>query len=140
MLILSEERLPITDLHISPESYTLRKEASCKRLESLLQYGENTTQCRSAFIQRYFGEEHPNDCGLCDICRARRKRQRQHSSNALHPLDDQILQRLAAGPIDLKTLATGIRGEIHAILERVTYLLESGKISEQKDGKLRINR
>ena len=140
MLILSEERLPIADLHISPESYTLRKEASRKRLENLLQYGENTTQCRSAFIQRYFGEEDPNDCGLCDICRARRKQQRQHASNAPHPLDDQILQRLAAGPIDLKTLATGIRGEIHAILERVTYLLESGKISEQKDGKLRINR
>ncbi len=140
MLMLSEERLPITDLHISPESYTLRKETARKRLESLLQYGENTTQCRSAFIQRYFGEEHPQDCGLCDICRERRKQQRLQRTDTPHPLDEQILHRLAAGPLDLKSLAAGIRGEIDSVLERVTRLLESGKISEQKDGKLRINR
>lgn len=140
MLMLSEERLPITDLHISPESYTLRKETARKRLESLLQYGENSTRCRSTFIQSYFGEEHPQDCGLCDICRERRKQQRQQRPEASHPLDEQILHRLEAGPIDLKSLASGISGEIGSVLDRVTHLLESGKISEQKDGKLQINR
>jgi ATP-dependent DNA helicase RecQ len=28
--------------------------------------------CRSAFLRRYFGEEHPPRCGTCDRCRAGR--------------------------------------------------------------------
>ncbi|MBO0753237.1 MAG: RecQ family ATP-dependent DNA helicase, partial [Bradyrhizobiaceae bacterium] len=27
-------------------------------------------ECRSAFLRRYFGEEHPPRCGVCDRCRA----------------------------------------------------------------------
>lgn len=140
MLILSEERLPTADLRISPESYALRKETARKRLESMLQYGENLTECRSVLIQRYFGEKDPADCGLCDVCRDRRKRRQTAGNDRPHPFDAQILQRLETGPTDLKTLAAGISGEIGAVLERITRLLESGKISEQKDGKLRINR
>jgi ATP-dependent DNA helicase RecQ len=28
--------------------------------------------CRSVFLRRYFGEEHPPRCGTCDRCRAGR--------------------------------------------------------------------
>ena len=140
MLILSEERLPTADLRISPESYTLRKESARKRLEQMLQYGENQTGCRSVFIQRYFGEENPDDCGLCDICRQRRKERHTHPVSPHQALDVLILKQLEARPTDLKTLTAEICGEIDIVLSRITLLLESGKISEQKDGKLRINR
>lgn len=50
MLILSEERLPADDVRISPESYTLRKEAAEKRLGAMLRY-LNGDECRSIAIR-----------------------------------------------------------------------------------------
>lgn len=52
----------------------------------------------------------------------------------------QIAERLAAGPLDLKTLAGGIRCEIDALLGEVAAMTSEGKIIEEKSGKLRINR
>jgi ATP-dependent DNA helicase RecQ len=36
-------------------------------LENLDEYAR-TTECRSVFIRRYFGEEDPPECGTCDRC------------------------------------------------------------------------
>ncbi|MBX9591702.1 MAG: RecQ family ATP-dependent DNA helicase [Hyphomonadaceae bacterium] len=40
-----------------------------RRLRLLADYAQST-ECRSVFIRRYFGEEHPPRCGSCDRCRA----------------------------------------------------------------------
>jgi ATP-dependent DNA helicase RecQ len=48
---------------------TLRLQ-DARRLASIADYAEGE-ECRSRFIRRYFGEEDPPECGLCDRCRAR---------------------------------------------------------------------
>ena len=40
-----------------------------RRLRLVADYAQST-ECRSVFIRRYFGEEHPPRCGTCDRCRA----------------------------------------------------------------------
>jgi ATP-dependent DNA helicase RecQ len=40
-----------------------------RRLRAVAQYAQ-TDECRSVFLRRYFGEEHPARCGTCDRCRA----------------------------------------------------------------------
>ena len=40
-----------------------------RRLRLIADYAQST-ECRSVFIRRYFGEEHPPRCGTCDRCRA----------------------------------------------------------------------
>jgi ATP-dependent DNA helicase RecQ len=40
-----------------------------RRLRLLADYAQST-EYRSVFIRRYFGEEHPPRCGSCDRCRA----------------------------------------------------------------------
>jgi ATP-dependent DNA helicase RecQ len=42
-----------------------------RRLRSVADYAGDR-ECRSAFLRRYFGEEHPPRCGTCDNCRAER--------------------------------------------------------------------
>src|SRR5512143_2062147 len=44
-----------------------RKRVELRKLDALLGYCETTT-CRHQSILRYFGEEHPGDCGECDNC------------------------------------------------------------------------
>src|SRR4029077_13627652 len=40
-----------------------------RRLRLLPDYAQSM-ECRSVFLRRYFGEDHPPRCGTCDRCRA----------------------------------------------------------------------
>jgi ATP-dependent DNA helicase RecQ len=40
-----------------------------RRLRLVADYAQSK-ECRSVFIRRYFGEDHPPRCGTCDRCRA----------------------------------------------------------------------
>jgi ATP-dependent DNA helicase RecQ len=40
-----------------------------QRLRTVAHYAQSE-ECRSIFLRRYFGEEHPPRCGTCDRCRA----------------------------------------------------------------------
>jgi ATP-dependent DNA helicase RecQ len=51
----------------SGEAPEERKHLERQKLDALLGYCESTT-CRHQTILRYFGEEHPGDCGECDNC------------------------------------------------------------------------
>ena len=51
----------------SGEASEERKRLERQKLDALLGYCESTT-CRHQTILRYFGEEHPGDCGACDNC------------------------------------------------------------------------
>ena len=73
ILFLNEERLPREDLYISPETYRRRQELMHERFERMLAYAENDTECRSVILERYFGSESPEPCGICDVCLARRR-------------------------------------------------------------------
>ena len=42
-----------------------------RRLRLIADYA-HSEECRSVFIRRYFGEDHPPRCGTCDRCRADR--------------------------------------------------------------------
>ncbi|GBG12694.1 ATP-dependent DNA helicase RecQ [Novimethylophilus kurashikiensis] len=44
-----------------------RKRVERRKLDALLGFCESTA-CRHQTILRYFGEEHPGDCGQCDNC------------------------------------------------------------------------
>lgn len=44
-----------------------QKSVERQRLEALLAYSE-TTHCRHQALVRYFGQDHPGDCGQCDNC------------------------------------------------------------------------
>lgn len=54
-------------LELARRLETLRRQ-DVKRLAALAEYAE-TDECRSRFIRRYFGEESPPACGVCDNCR-----------------------------------------------------------------------
>ena len=41
-----------------------------RRLRLLADYAQSK-ECRSIFVRRYFGEDHPPRCGTCDRCRGR---------------------------------------------------------------------
>ena len=76
VVFLRHPRLRPGDVDLKPLYYKRLKEAAQERAAQMEQYCTSTDECRSARLIRYFGQEEVRDCGVCDVCRARKGRAR----------------------------------------------------------------
>lgn len=207
ILYLNEERLPRADLYIAPQTYQRRRELMYERFEGMLAYASNQTECRSVVLQRYFGEEQAEACGICDLCLARKRaakaamatetatematkvsatattttstsistpatapstvaadsnsnsnsdsnsnpasgskaepekiaasrHPRRNENETADPLRDEVLRRLAAGPVDPRDLGLGIVGPPERLASLLRDLLDRGILRTRRDGRL----
>ncbi|MBQ5371223.1 MAG: RecQ family zinc-binding domain-containing protein, partial [Rikenellaceae bacterium] len=137
LIYFDEERLPISDVRIAPETYQHRKQMCLERYEAMLRYAHNEEVCRSAMIEDYFGGSADKDCGVCDICLARRKQTKQQPLN----LEEQILKMVAEEPsLTLREVTSRLQTGNTSPLDTVNRLLDEGKISLDKSGIITINR
>jgi ATP-dependent DNA helicase RecQ len=56
-----------------------RKTTDRRRLDSIVHYAENESECRVVHIRRYFEDGEPRPCGHCDICEPKLRRRRRRS-------------------------------------------------------------
>jgi ATP-dependent DNA helicase RecQ len=75
-----------------------------RRLRLIADYARSN-ECRSVFIRRYFGEDHPPRCGTCDRCRADRvgtsqpsPSQRRHARPHRRPIENPVGQPSDGSP------------------------------------------
>ena len=143
ILFFDEERLPTADVIISPETYSRRRELAEERFSNMTAYAENDTRCRSRMLQEYFGDREDGDCGVCDICLARRRAAKAAAENTRPEsvgLEERIAELLAEEPRDIRELVAEFRTGDDAVVAAVRKLLDEGKISTLDDGKLTKNR
>ena len=76
VVFLRHPRLRPGDVDLKPLYYKRLREAAQERAAQMEQYCTSTDECRSARLIRYFGQEEVRDCGVCDVCRARKGRAR----------------------------------------------------------------
>jgi ATP-dependent DNA helicase RecQ len=146
MIFFDEERLPTSDLYISPETYVHRKELMSERFNSMLEYSSNEFECRSVQIQRYFGDAEAKPCGICDICLAEKRRQKSlGSDNAANgesvnsKIAENILSLLKEQSLSAREIVRKMSSEPQLIVETIDNLTSEGKISRSDEGKLVIN-
>jgi ATP-dependent DNA helicase RecQ len=132
LLVFLDERLEEGNLRISPESYRIRKEVAEGRVEAMVGYSENRTECRSLHLQHYFGEEATEPCGICDLCRERRKAARPAGLRGL------IIKELSGGAMTLHELVAGVQGELSTVLDEIRALTGEGLIRQKPDGLLEL--
>jgi len=73
-------------LFIPQSVYEKRRDKLIERIKNVIEYGSSQTQCRSKMLLRYFGEKKAKDCGKCDVC-IEKKRKDMRSSEM-----DQLIQ------------------------------------------------
>lgn len=76
VVFLRHPRLRPGDVDLKPLYYKRLREAAQERAAQMEQYCTSADECRSARLIRYFGQEEVRDCGVCDVCRARKGRAR----------------------------------------------------------------
>jgi len=161
LLYFDEERLPLEDLHIAPETYQRRKRMSLERYEGMLRYAFNDTTCRSRILEEYFGGADAKDCGICDVCLERRRSGNIHSAATADNSESaageirtasaagsgsavdrhQVLEAIRRHPHpDIRSITSHFAGDPKCITGLIDELLADGKISIDKSGFITINR
>ncbi len=140
LLVYEEERLPVQDLYIAPESYKLRHDLALERFERMTAYAADTEECRSVILQRYFGDPDPAPCGVCDRCLERKRAARGGAGKSADAEVIAVLDVLADGPLDPQEVAARLRRDPAATARLLDRLVAEEKISVADDGKVARNR
>ena len=65
---------PVQQLPISEKNIRSKHEREIIRTNSVIDYVENLTICRSVNLCMYFGEMDAEECGICDICLEKKRK------------------------------------------------------------------
>ncbi len=130
------ERLASNSVMVDSTMYRFRKENALKRLESVKDYVESDTKCRSQQLLAYFGEEKSPRCGDCDVCRDRNrvdisKVQFDKLINIIKPI---LMQR----PMEMKELVAFVP-ELNEdqVISGINWLLEKDKVLYTDDNQIK---
>ena len=111
-----------------------------ERFEQMVAYAANDDECRSAVLEKYFGEGDPAPCGVCDVCLARKRAAK--AAGTPHPdaaaLRESILRRLAESPADPRRLAADMTCPPERLAGAVRELLEKGEVRTAPDGRIAL--
>ncbi len=94
IVALRHSRLREGNLDLSESYYAQLKENAVRRASKMQEYCEESDVCRSRFLIEYFGQEKTKDCGVCDVCRARRSRSKSFLKNWLESHPDWTREEL----------------------------------------------
>ena len=126
-IIFTSPRIDIKDIYVSDRNYKDLKNAAEKRREAMIAYAENNGECRSRQLLRYFGETQSCDCGVCDVCIAKKKTLRNR-------LDDEIIDILASSPLTIKQLSQRLpKIAKDELTSTVRHLLDRGVLQTNQD-------
>lgn len=68
-------RAPAKYLHIDQDRYLQRKQLYTERVNAMIRFIELKTDCRSRYIASYFGDPDTHDCGICDNCLTKKRKE-----------------------------------------------------------------
>lgn len=130
----------ISKEEVNWEKYTFLQTQASTRLDALIQYITQTTQCRSQVLEAYFGETQQGPCGVCDVCTGR-------FQEALSPalakairkdLIDLLKQHASLAYRELIfKIQTGSPRQREEILRQ---LIDQQVVRSQADGQLRLTK
>ena len=118
-----QERMDEKYIYISKENYRFRKDEMQKKIEAMVRFVTSDSECRSAIILDYFGENDIKNCGLCDVCV-----EKQDLSQRISELQKQILNKLSLKPYSIEHLTQELSTNSKMILKATHSLIDEEKI------------
>ncbi len=144
LIHLDEDRLPTSDIYISPKTYKHRQDLTQERFENMVSYATNQTECRSVILEKYFGVTDSSACGVCDICleNKRLSKLKQLSTSQIQDqnkeVDNEIEIALKDEDLGAREIVSKVKREHKLIVERIDAMLADGKIRQLDNGKITL--
>lgn len=84
-----------SDIPLDEKSLLEKKKRDSQKLEAMIRFCEDLSQCRQDWILDYFGEESHERCGKCDFCTSREDPDLRAPSGTEQKLARQLLSGVA---------------------------------------------
>lgn len=131
-----ENRPATEDLFLNQSNLLQRKQQFEQRVNAMLGYIQEKTQCRSTLIGNYFGDEHAEDCGVCDVCLWKKGNELTAAEFTL--LQQQILKAAAEHGIAVKDFISRLGSkQKERVWKVIDHLLAEEKIVLSEGGLLK---
>src|SRR5690554_2258801 len=135
-IYFTKERLSNNRVRISKLNYENRKEDFLKRIDSVINYAEDTENCRSRLLLEYFGENDATDCGICDVCQS--KKSIGITAKEFYEVGNRI-KSLLAEPVSFEAMLQMLEGNRDEMLQILKQLIDNENIIFRPDDKLEWN-
>ncbi|MDR0768739.1 MAG: RecQ family ATP-dependent DNA helicase [Dysgonamonadaceae bacterium] len=129
-------REDIKYLSIPQMVYEQRRNRLANRIKRVIEYGSSETQCRSKMLLQYFGEKNVRDCGKCDVCLE--KKRREKGDAAMKTLICDILVLIQNGESRIENILTSVGYSEKQVVEALRFLSDSGQVAIN-NGEIIIN-
>lgn len=103
-----------------------QNQLKAQKVQSVIDYINNDSVCKSIQLLNYFGEKNVNPCGICSVCILKKKNQ---SKEVLPIVMDSILKCLKKETMNSRSLVQTLTFKEKSIIEAIQILLEQEKIS-----------
>jgi ATP-dependent DNA helicase RecQ len=137
LLLFLRNRVRIEDLSVDLTALNHRKKKFITRLKTIIEYLNETIDCRSRFIASYFGDHDVRHCGICDNCLNQQALQitKEEFEIINHKIVDSVKQEAMHARALLQQL-TGIKKE--KAWKVINFLQAENKIELDKTGYIHL--
>lgn len=133
-IIFRKNRVAAEELKLNLDGYKKRKDAFIKRVEKIVVYTA-TNECRSQYINHYFGDNQAMPCGICDNCLQARRT--PLTTEEFEQIKNKILATIASTPLSAKELLVQLKDVKKEKARKVLDFLQAEqKILVNKKGEL----
>ena len=134
-LIFLKQRYAIEGLPVDWNMLRERQALAMSKAKAMVHYVGNATQCRTASLLAYFGEDDYDQCGICDVC----IEQHKHHDHDTHTLHQQVLYHVKLGPLYVDDVIERIDpSQKDRLLEAIRQMVEAGQLQYDDNWRLEI--
>ena len=137
-LTFTHEREETKRIVLTKEAYDDRRDRYVTRVNSVLDYAQETNICRNRLLLAYFGEKDTEVCGVCDICL--KKKETNVSNDDFESIRSLVFNLLSKGPLTIHELVKQVKQKEPKTLQVVRFMLDNEEILENEQMRLSLKK
>ena len=105
-----------------------------QQIEAVIDYVDNTTECKSKLLLEYFGEKTSKNCGICTFCLGKKSSNKSEVKNITH----HIIEQLEHQPMTSRQLLEQTNVSEKELIETLKLLVENHILEVTSTNKYKI--
>lgn len=132
-------RLPSKQLIIGKKIYEDKKAMLESKIDDILNYVKNESDCRENMLLKYFDEDVSSPCGKCDNCRKSKSKSKDLSNLEFDKINTSIKKLTLNKALTLDNIFSNLQYEEKKVMKVLRWLIDNNKLRYTEEQKLKWN-